>query len=114
VITEAGGVASGQVGDAWIASVRDAAPDDRVRAHVTALAVEAPRTDDAEDEGRYALSIMARLRELDTTRQVTQLKSRLQRVNPVDQADEYNRLFGELLGLEQARRALREQAIGEL
>lgn len=114
VIADAGGVSSGKVGDVWIAAVRDAAPDDRVRSHVTALAVEAPRTDDVEDEARYALSIMARLRELDTTRQITDLKSRLQRVNPVEQADEYNRLFGELLGLEQARRALREQAIGEL
>lgn len=114
VIAAAGGVASGAVGDAWIAAVREAAPDDRVRAHVTALAVEPARTDDVEDEGRYALSILARLRELDTTRQITDLKSRLQRVNPVEQVDEYNRLFGELLGLEQARRALREQAIGEL
>ena len=44
-------------------------------------------------------------------RQVTDLKGRLQRVNPVEYADEYNRLFGELVALEQYRRALREQLI---
>lgn len=114
VMAEAGGTASGRVGEDWIAAVRERSPDDRVRSHVTALAVEAPRTDDVEDEQRYAVSILARLRELDTTRQITELKSRLQRVNPLEEPDEYNRLFGELLGLEQARRALREQAIGEL
>ena len=36
-------------------------------------------------------------------------KSRLQRVNPVEKPDEYHRLFGELLSLEQHARALREQ-----
>jgi DNA primase len=116
-ITAAGGVSGGKVGDAWIAAVRDAAPDDRARAHVTALAVEPLLAEGAtEDEvlARYATSITARLRELSTTRQVNELKSKLQRINPVEQVDEYNRLFGELLGLEQVRRALREQAIGDL
>jgi DNA primase len=113
-IDAAGGLSKGIVGDAWISAVREACPDDRVRAHTTALAVEPLRTDDEGDEQRYCASILARLRELHTTRQVTELKSKLQRVNPVEQVDEYNRLFGELLGLEQYRRTLREQAIGEL
>jgi DNA primase len=42
------------------------------------------------------------------------LKSRLQRLNPVEEPDEYSRLFGELVGLEQFARGLREQAIGGL
>jgi DNA primase len=114
VIAAAGGIAGGATGDAWIAKVRDAAPDDRVRGHVTALAVEPPRTGDEADENRYVTSIIARLREMDATRRVVDVKGRLQRINPVEQVDEYNRLFGELLALEQLRRALREQAIGEL
>jgi DNA primase len=113
-IIKAGGVGAGKVGEPWIAAVRDAVPDDRVRAHATALAVEPLRVDGEGDEQRYVSSIISRLRELDTTRQIAALKSKLQRVNPVEQVDEYNRLFGELLGLEQARRALREQAIGDL
>jgi DNA primase len=45
-------------------------------------------------------------------RRIAGLKSRLQRTNPVDQATEYNRMFGELVALEQHRRNLRERAIG--
>lgn len=45
-------------------------------------------------------------------RRIADLKSKLQRTNPVDQATEYNRMFGELVALEQHRRTLREKAIG--
>ena len=37
---------------------------------------------------------------------------KLQRTNPVEQATEYNRMFGELVALEQHRRELRERATG--
>jgi DNA primase len=40
------------------------------------------------------------------------VKSRLQRMNPVTQTADYNRMFGELVALESHRRNLREQAIG--
>ena len=46
--------------------------------------------------------------------QVTEVKSRLQRLNPLEGQADYNRLFGELLALEQHRRTLRERAIGAL
>ena len=52
-----------------------------------------------------------RLRELTVMRRIADLKSRLQRTNPVEQATEYNRMFGELVALEQHRRSLREQAL---
>jgi DNA primase len=42
------------------------------------------------------------------------VKSRLQRINPVEASAEYNRLFGELVAFEAHRRALRERAIGTL
>ena len=42
------------------------------------------------------------------------LLTTLERLNPVEQADEYNKLFGELVALEQHRRVLRERAIGDL
>ena len=58
--------------------------------------------------------VLARLQELATVRQIVELKSRLQRVNPVEHADAYSRLFGELVALEQHKRGLREQAIGGL
>jgi DNA primase len=53
-----------------------------------------------------------RLQELTALRRVATLKSRLQRTNPVEHATEYNRMFGELVALEQHRRTLREKAIG--
>ena len=113
-IADAGGLGAGINGEAWIGAVRDKAPDDRVRTHITALAVEDIRIDVEGAEERYASSMLARLQELDTTRQVEQVKSKLQRVNPVEQEAEYQQLFGELLALEQYRRGLREQGIGSL
>jgi DNA primase len=62
----------------------------------------------------YVESNAARLRELTALRRIEQLKSRLQRTNPIEQPTDYNRLFGELVALEQHRRSLRERAIGGL
>ena len=45
-------------------------------------------------------------------RQIKAVRSRLQRVNPLEQPDEHTRLFGELVALEQYGRGLREQAMG--
>ena len=53
-----------------------------------------------------------RLQELTALRRIAELKSRLQRTNPVDQATDYNRMFGELVALEQHRRSLRELSMG--
>jgi DNA primase len=79
---------------------------------VTELAVEPLRTSDHDDGERYAGAVLARLREMATTRRVTELKSRLQRLNPVESTEDYNRLFGELIALEQQRRVLRDRASG--
>ena len=56
---------------------------------------------------------VVRLRELAAMRRISELKSRLQRMNPVTQTTEYNRLFGELVALESHRRSLRESALGD-
>ena len=53
-----------------------------------------------------------RLQELTVQRRIADLKSRLQRTNPVEHAEEYNRMFGELVALEKHRRSLRELAVG--
>ena len=47
-----------------------------------------------------------------TFEQIAEIKSRLQRTNPVDEADVYLELFGDLVPLEQYRIALREKAMG--
>jgi DNA primase len=44
---------------------------------------------------------------------MVELKGRLQRTNPTEHETEYNKLFADLLALEQYRRQLRERAVGE-
>ena len=40
-------------------------------------------------------------------------KSKLQRMSPVEQGDEYHALFGDLVAMEAYRRSLLEQASGD-
>jgi DNA primase len=69
---------------------------------------------DETAQQRYAVEVLARLEELAVTRTIADVKSRLQRINPVEQTAEYNRLFAELISLEAHRRELRNKAIGTL
>jgi DNA primase len=80
---------------------------------ITRLAVEPSRSGQDSDD-RYAASLLARIQELQLTREIARLKSKLGRLNPVDHQEDYNRLFGDLVALEQQRRVLRERAIGSL
>jgi DNA primase len=87
--------------------------DERLRGGVPALAVEPLRAGaQAESQERYADAVLARMHEIVASRKVAALKSRLQRINPVEQPEEHSRLFGELITLESHRRGLRERAIG--
>ena len=61
----------------------------------------------------FAVAYVYRLQELTTSRRIADVKARLQRTNPVDHALDYNRMFGELVMLEQHRRKLREGAVGQ-
>ncbi|HSR25876.1 MAG TPA: toprim domain-containing protein, partial [Candidatus Eisenbacteria bacterium] len=112
-VAAAGGAASAPGGSAWVGRVEELAADDGVRRLVRELAVE-PIATDEPGRARYATEVLARLEELAATRRIADVKSRLQRLNPVEQATDYNRLFGELIALEQHRRSLRERAIGAL
>ena len=95
---------------AYVGAVREACADDDVRSMVTALAVEPLRA--AGEAGRgYARAVLARVQELGLKRRIVELKGRLQRLNPIEESIEYNRLFAELIALEAQARALREQAL---
>ncbi|CAN5665236.1 DNA primase [soil metagenome] len=111
-VAAAGGVHSAESGERWVTRVLEHAGGAPTRSLVTELAVEPLRTADHDDSERYAGAVIARLREMATTRRVTELKSRLQRLNPVESTEAYNLLFGELIALEQHRRVLRDQASG--
>ena len=107
-IVEAGGPSAADA--RWSSTLRDAQTDERLRSLLSALSVEPLRSD--KDPGdAYVAQHVHRLRELTAMRRIADLKSRLQRTNPVDQAGEYNRMFGELVALEQHRRSLRERAL---
>ncbi|HET8642546.1 MAG TPA: toprim domain-containing protein, partial [Pseudonocardiaceae bacterium] len=112
-IAEAGGAARASAGVVWVERVRDACLDLAAKALVSELAVE-PLRPPGELDVRYVAIQLARLQVPSVTRQVRELRSRLQRLNPVTSQDEYMRLFGELVSLEQHARALREQAVGGL
>ena len=114
LIDGCGGARGAASAQEWVARLRDAAPDDQVRGFVTRLAVEAlwvPRAD-GEPDARYADAVLARVEELAVSRRIAAVKSRLQRLNPVDSQPEYNRTFGDLVALEQRRKALVEKAAG--
>ena len=103
-------------GREWAERLRAAAPDDQVRTFVTQLAVENPRAPraDGEPDARYADAVLARIGELSVSREIAVVKSRLQRLNPVTETAEYNRLFGDLVALEQRKKVLSERAAGAL
>jgi DNA primase len=67
-----------------------------------------------EGDVAYVAAILARLEEMHTLRRVAALKGRLQRMNPVEQGEDYMRMFGQMLTLEQQARSLRERAMGGL
>ncbi|MGE0819313.1 MAG: DNA primase [Candidatus Nanopelagicales bacterium] len=109
-VVAAGGAAAGLEDRAWLDAVLAACPDDSVRAVVHELAVEPSPVD--EIDARYAQSVVARLLEIDASRRITDLKARLQRIEPSAEPDTYQALFADVLALEQYRRGLREQVAG--
>ncbi|GAB2580124.1 DNA primase [Kribbella endophytica] len=109
-MSKVGGPSQAAPGEAWVVAVREAMGNDPAAAVVSALAVEGLRLGRDPDE-RFARAHLARLQELTCLRRIADLKSKLQRTNPIDKADDYNRMFGELIALEQYRTELREQAI---
>jgi DNA primase len=112
----AGGGGDARTGREWARDLRESAPDEQARALVTELAVEGLRTPgaDGEADARYVSAVLARVEELAVSRQISGVKSRLQRMDPVAAQADYNRLFGDLIGLEQRRKVLIERASGAL
>jgi DNA primase len=112
-VAKAGGAARSGGGSEWVAKLAETAETDSIRDLVTELAVEQLQSVDEADP-RYAEALLVRLEEMALTRRIQELKSRLQRLNPVESAAEYNRMFGELIELERQKKGLRAKAVGEL
>jgi DNA primase len=111
ILAAGGTVAGGSGGREWVDRLLEATEDESLRGLATRFAVEAVRAELASEE-RYGAAVLARLAEIAVTRALVQIKAKMERLNPVEQQQDYNRLFGELVALEQQRRVLRERAVG--
>jgi len=105
-IRAAGGLGALTADAAWVETVRDeaAAP---VAGLVTELAVSPLPEDRPEAIDDYVRGVVDALVDLGLTRQIADARGRLQRMDPVAEADTYGEAFAELVALEGRRRALR-------
>jgi DNA primase len=110
-VRAAGGIATAArlTPQAWVETVRDEAPD-AIAGLVTELAVTPLPADSDEALGRYAASVVLRVAEVDLSRSIGTLRSRVQRLEPTDHG--YQEAFAELLSAEARRRHLRERITG--
>jgi DNA primase len=111
-IEAAGGTSSGLTGAEWIEAVRHQTTSALTSGLISELGVEAVAVDD-EKLPRYISGVLARLQEVWMGRQIAEVKSKLQRMSPIEQGDEYHALFGDLVAMEAYRRSLLEQASGD-
>ncbi|WP_263730269.1 DNA primase [Cellulomonas sp. SG140] len=111
----AGGPQAGRVvaagGDAtgWVGQVIEEASEP-VRPLVTELAVAPVPEDRADALADYVRGVVLRLVEIGCTRQIAELRGRLQRMDAQADSAAYSAAFAELVALEGRRRTLRESA----
>ncbi|WAJ43594.1 DNA primase [Mycobacterium sp. Aquia_216] len=111
-IDAAGGTSAGVTGAQWIDAVRHHTTSTLTAGLINELGVEAVAVDD-DRLPRYIAGVLARLQEVWMGRQIAEVKSKLQRMSPIEQGDEYHALFGDLVAMEAYRRSLLEQASGD-
>ena len=94
----------------WPRRVARAEDNPWVNSLVVALAVEPLLT--MEPTTGYVTAHTAKLRLLTVMRQIVEVKSKLQRTNPVDAQSKYNQMFSELVVLEAERTKLQNLSLG--
>jgi DNA primase len=102
-------LAAGEGPGGWTQRILAARPDPVLEQLVVSLAVEPVLREPTE---AYAREYAAQLRVLTRSRQIAELKSKLQRTNPLDDQPAYNRMFAALVNLEKERKELLAQATG--
>ena len=102
--------ATGEPGGDWSDRVRAEAPE-ALQQLAVALTVEAMHTNRELDSG-FAVALSAQLRLIRLMGRIADLKSKLQRTDPLTQTTQYNQMFSVLLGLESERAQLKQQAVG--
>ncbi|MFI6046396.1 DNA primase [Nocardia sp. NPDC051321] len=112
LISEVGGTGAGLGGAEWVNAVADRTDDLTMRALLSELANEPLPVKNAAGIPRFVAGVLARTQEAWVGRQIAELKSKLQRVSSTEQPDAYMALFGDLVALEQYRKSLLTQAMG--
>jgi DNA primase len=107
-IITAGGVASAD--DRWMSRLSEAAADDSVRSLTTELAVEPIQVSEGTLD-RYAREQLGRARERVLSRQIEDLRSRMQRLESEDPKAQAQ-VFGQLVDLENQRRKIHQESFG--
>ncbi|MFT2014876.1 DNA primase [Streptomyces sp. 796.1] len=111
VIAEAGGVASAD--KEYVARVREAAPDDTVRALVTELTVEPLHTRRDPDEVYAGVQLVA-VRLAAVNQRITEIRGNLQRLGPQADPTHLAAVQNELWVLQQYGQSLRERGAAAL
>ncbi|MFW6724095.1 DNA primase [Streptomyces sp. MAR4 CNY-716] len=112
-IEAAGGVAAAADGAAYLARVRDAAPDDGVRSLITELAVEPPRSR-REPDAIYAGEQLAGVRLAAVDRRIDDVRSTVHRLGAQGPPDQFESAQRELWTLQQYRESLRARGAAAL
>jgi DNA primase len=95
----------------WVHRISEASPSEEVRSLIAALAVEPPPIRGGVTP-RFVIANTAKLQLLTVMRRIAELKSRLQRTNPVEARQKYNQMFSELVRLEAKGKELHSRSIG--
>jgi DNA primase len=93
----------------WTQRILQANPDPMLEQLVVSLAVEPVLREPTQ---AYAREYAAQLRVQSLSRRIAELKSKLQRTNPLDDQAAYNRRFAQLVTLEKERKELLALATG--
>lgn len=108
-VASLGGAANSDGGAGWIEKIAAQMKDPMGAAVVSELAVEDLHCL-PERLPYYADAIMARMQERWVGSEIADMKSRMQRMRPDLQKEEYNALFADVIALEKYRRSLHERA----
>ncbi len=100
-----------QTGAPWVRALGQAVEQEELRSLVTQLAVE-PLAALHDAVARNVASYPAALQQLSVIREITSLKAKLQRTNPLEEQQRYNQMFSELVVLEARRKQLQVRSIG--
>ena len=95
----------------WVARVESEVASEDARRILSVAAVQPLQAGEESTERVVAVTIL-QLQARTLARHIADLKSKLQRTDPVEHAEAYNRMFDELITLEQQHRSLRDRVVG--